>query len=189
MNFSKKDKKIFLSIFFITFTTFLTLFVSNFVLFQFILVLLTFWLLKVFGLSLEDIKLKKEFLFRSIILSIAGLFIFQVINLINFKTPEIDKGLLLPVIIANLLVAVKEEVWFRGILFKYFKERFKAKWVAIIITSLLFGFMHIIRHPPISIVKTSIFGFIQALVLVYGKNLTGPIVSHFAFNMMMYFIV
>ena len=91
---------------------------------------------------------------------------------------------LLTVFLFFLCIAVAEEVMFRGVLFRWIDERF-GLWPALIVSSLIFGFMHILQ--PNATVWSSLAIAIEAgLMLGAAYKWTGtlwlPIGIHWAWN-------
>lgn len=90
----------------------------------------------------------------------------------------------LTVFIFFLCIAVAEEVMFRGVLFRWIDERF-GLWPALIVSSAIFGFMHIMQ--PNATVWSSLAIAIEAgLLLGAAYKWTGtlwlPIGIHWAWN-------
>ncbi|SEQ89452.1 hypothetical protein SAMN05216188_106117 [Lentzea xinjiangensis] len=80
--------------------------------------------------------------------------------------------------------AVTEEVMFRGILFRIAEERL-GTWISLVLTGLLFGFVHILN--PAATLWSSLAiaveaGFMLAAAFVATRNLWVPIGVHFAWN-------
>jgi hypothetical protein len=85
---------------------------------------------------------------------------------------------------AGVLAAFAEELLFRGILFRW-TEEFAGSWAALVISSVLFGLVHI-ANPNSSLIATS-FIAIEAGVLLGGaymltRSLWAPIGLHAAWN-------
>jgi hypothetical protein len=85
---------------------------------------------------------------------------------------------------AGVLAGFAEELLFRGILFRW-TEEFAGSWAALVISSVLFGFVHI-ANPNSSLIATS-FIAIEAGVLLGGaymltRSLWAPIGLHAAWN-------
>ena len=80
-----------------------------------------------------------------------------------------------------ILTALVEEIIFRGYLFKKIMDVKNSKLLAIIVTALLFGFMHIVNGPNIIfIISPTIFGFIYGACRANLKNcsLLSLIIAH-----------
>ena len=85
---------------------------------------------------------------------------------------------------AMLMVATCEEVIFRGVIFRMIDDRFGI-WAAMIVSALIFGFMHIMN--PGATVLSSVFIAIEAGILLgaaykYTGTLWFPIGIHWAWN-------
>ena len=88
------------------------------------------------------------------------------------------------VLCSTFFVAVGEEVIFRGVIFRMLDERF-GLWIALLISSLLFGFGHIFGSN--ATILSSIFITIEAGVLLgvaykYFNSLWMPIGIHWSWN-------
>lgn len=82
------------------------------------------------------------------------------------------------------MVAVGEEVIFRGIFFRMIDERFNT-WVALLISALVFGFVHIVNPGATVWSSTAIAieaGIMLALAYKYSGSLWLPIGIHWAWN-------
>jgi membrane protease YdiL (CAAX protease family) len=92
---------------------------------------------------------------------------------------------LLPALIANALFpAVSEEIFFRGIVFRWI-ERFAGTWAGLIVSSALFGVAHLFN--PAATWTSTIFIAVEAGLLLGGvymltRNLWLPIGLHAAWN-------
>jgi CAAX protease family protein len=98
---------------------------------------------------------------------------------------EGDLGGLVPALIASAIFpAISEEMLFRGILFRWIEE-FGGSWMALIVSSILFGAAHAL-NPGSSIVATS-FIAVEAGLLLGGaymltRSLWFPMGIHAAWN-------
>lgn len=106
-------------------------------------------------------------------------------NILTMKSPA---DLITPVFLVGILAAVGEEVFFRGILQKFFIQMFKSAWPGIIFTGFLFSaihmqFMGFLPRMALGIVLGSLYWFSGSLYLA--------ILGHFIFNfitlLLMYF--
>ena len=82
------------------------------------------------------------------------------------------------------MVAVGEEIIFRGIFFRMIDERFNT-WVALLVSALVFGFVHIINPGATVWSSTAIAieaGIMLALAYKYSGSLWMPIGIHWAWN-------
>jgi len=60
-------------------------------------------------------------------------------------------------------IALAEEVFYRGFLFKYLLDINHSKWFAIIVSSLIFGLSHIVNGDVIQVFTTSLLGIFFCL--------------------------
>ena len=77
-------------------------------------------------------------------------------------------------------VALAEELIFRGYIFKKLLEIKNAKWVAIIISSVLFGLFHIFNGNIIQVFMTAFIGFLYCIFRekIKGCTLLSLIIAH-----------
>ena len=111
----------------------------------------------------------------TIILAIAGYLTF-----INFT---FNGSALLVEILFMLLVAFTEEILFRGYILNNLL-RSTNKWVALIITSVLFALFHS-TNPGVSVlavVNIFVAGFLLGINYIYTKNLWFAVLFHFSWN-------
>ncbi|HXB30193.1 MAG TPA: CPBP family intramembrane glutamic endopeptidase [Puia sp.] len=97
-------------------------------------------------------------------------------NILTMKSPA---DMIMPVFLVGILAAVGEEVFFRGILQKFFIQMFKSAWPGIIFTGFLFSaihmqFMGFLPRMALGIVLGSLYWFSGSLYL--------SILGHFIFN-------
>ena len=84
----------------------------------------------------------------------------------------------------GVVTAIYEEVLFRGILFRLIEEKL-GSYIALIISSLIFGFLHLITNDNGSLFAgfaISITSIILTAAYMYTRNLWFPIAIHFAWN-------
>lgn len=83
-----------------------------------------------------------------------------------------------------LLVAVCEEIIFRGVIYKCVEERFGMIW-ALVVSGLLFGFVHISNAGATVFSSVAIAieaGVMLGLAYSYGRSLWFPVGIHWAWN-------
>ncbi|MEG2295993.1 MAG: ABC transporter permease subunit/CPBP intramembrane protease, partial [Oscillospiraceae bacterium] len=90
----------------------------------------------------------------------------------------IIESLFLNLLIVAILPAICEEVLFRGVIYSSISSKCSPK-VAIVISSILFGIMHL---DPARIILTSILGIVFAYTLYYSKSIFIPILLHLINN-------
>lgn len=80
-------------------------------------------------------------------------------------------------------VAIIEEILVRGIIFRIIEEKL-GSYIALIISSLLFGILHLANaHSTIlSSICITTAGFLFGAIFIYTRNLWCPIALHFAWN-------
>lgn len=88
-------------------------------------------------------------------------------------------GVVLLVLIVGLGAPIIEEIFYRGLLQRSLIRRFGI-WPAVIVTSVLFAFMHgqLLQLPALAV-----FGFVAAVLAVRSGRLGSPIAAHVVFNM------
>jgi len=113
--------------------------------------------------------------------------LFDVYNIVG---PGGTQQLMTNLIAAAIVPGILEEVFFRGILFRWIEE-FAGSWVALLLTSALFGLAHI--HNPNATWFSSFAIAVEAGLLLGGaymltRNLWMPIGLHMAWNFTQGFI-
>lgn len=78
-----------------------------------------------------------------------------------------------------LLPAFAEEIVFRGILYRIFKDLLNRKRLAMFLSALIFSIFH---FQVLSFIPILIIGYLLAVLYERTNNLTAPIILHFAFN-------
>ena len=86
-------------------------------------------------------------------------------------------------LIYYLFVALYQEFMYRGYLLSYYMQEMPVWW-AVILTSLLFGLMHMINRSfnAMGMVNVILLGIMLGLLRLRGKNLWAPIGVHFLWN-------
>jgi len=104
-----------------------------------------------------------------------------------------DIDLYLSPISMLILVSVQpmaEEVFFRGFLFDKVRSH-GGDYLAVALTSVLFGIAHMSYSKPDVVISTIIMGFVLAVIVLKTKNLLTAIIAHTLFNfttLMLYII-
>jgi len=90
-----------------------------------------------------------------------------------------------------LAIALVEEIIFRGHIFKKLFDIKKNTWFAILISSALFGFFHILNFNPLQIIATATIGFAWCLFREKIKHCTllSLIVAHALHNALIHVVV
>jgi membrane protease YdiL (CAAX protease family) len=100
------------------------------------------------------------------------------------------QGILLSLIGIGVLVPIAEELFFRGLLYDWFRQKTPI-WAAVMITSLLFGLAH--YDSWIVMISTFIMGIALALAYEYSKSIWVSIFMHIFTNagsvLLMVFVV
>jgi uncharacterized protein len=104
-------------------------------------------------------------------------------NILTMKGPA---DLITPIFLVGVLAAIGEEVFFRGILQKFFIQIFKSAWPGIIFTGFIFSavhmqFMGFIPRMVLGVVLGSLYWFTGSLYL--------SILAHFIFNSISLFLM
>lgn len=134
----------------------------------------------------------KEFNYGIVIgalIMISGYLLLIIIDQISFKKVVFNPKEIILTILIFLIVAFVEEMLFRGYILRNLMISFN-KYVALIISSLLFSLMHGF-NPNINLF--SFFDLFLASILlglsyVYTKNLWFPIALHFSWNLFQSFL-
>jgi len=88
-------------------------------------------------------------------------------------------GLLINIFVIALLPAIGEELIFRGILIRLFKEWFKNMHVAIIVSAFLFSFIHFQFY---GFIPRMLLGVIFGYLLYWSGSILLPMLAHFINN-------
>ncbi|BDD16879.1 protease [Marivirga tractuosa] len=112
-----------------------------------------------------------------------GFLILLILGEINFQKFHFDPGELFLMLLLFIMVAIAEEVLFRGYVLKNFMLSFPP-FLALIISSLLFSLMHGFNPNTSFTGFTNLFlaGVLLGLPYLYRRNLMFPIALHFSWN-------
>lgn len=100
---------------------------------------------------------------------------------LQLNGPLLDRAAL--ILFAVLLAPFVEEMMFRLAGFRIFKRYPNIpKWAVILITSILFGLIHVLGDNLIQIVYYAGLGIILGIIYDKSKNIMVPIVVHMIFN-------
>lgn len=83
------------------------------------------------------------------------------------------------ILVIGIIGPVIEEIYFRGILFGWFRKYFKP-WVGIIVTSTIFGLLH--YKSVLTIIAAFVYGLMFSWLYEREKSLVYPIALHMAVN-------
>ena len=108
-------------------------------------------------------------------------------------SPTLDAGKAALAFADDLIVAVMEEILFRGFLFMFFLTLFQDKKngavYAILLSSIAFGAIHLVNifsNPPMAVLAqvgySFLLGIVLSLVYLGSGNFVLPILGHFLFN-------
>jgi membrane protease YdiL (CAAX protease family) len=87
------------------------------------------------------------------------------------------------------LSGLGQEVLFRGLILFSF-DRWKGWKVALLVSTILFGLIHLLRYPSISgIVLVSVIGGFWGWIALKTKNIIGTTIAHFLFNFLFAFML
>jgi len=164
--------------------------------------LLTFGLVILIGYKKSHKNFNEVFMFNNVSLNlwiaiIVFMFGFVILsseldNLLNYILPMpeflqdifssilANKYIILSIILAGIIPAFAEEMFFRGVILSGFKDNYSQK-KAIIISSLLFGIIHL---NPWQFVTAFIIGLISAWICLQIKSILPSIYMHLFNNML-----
>lgn len=106
----------------------------------------------------------------------------------QFRTPDVLIAAIVMVFVAKIQPALVEEVVFRGYLFQMISSRWNIR-VAVLLTSLLFGLLHLTSFDEtttwwMAIISTFLAGLIFAQAYMVRMSLWLPIGIHYAWHIM-----
>jgi uncharacterized protein len=104
-------------------------------------------------------------------------------NILTMKSPA---DLITPLFLVGVLAAVGEEVFFRGILQKFFIQIFKSAWPGIIFTGFIFSAIHM---QFMGFIPRMVLGIVLGSLYWYTGSLYLSILGHFIFNSVTLFLV
>ena len=107
--------------------------------------------------------------------------------------PALDAGKAALAFADDLVVAVMEEILFRGFLFMFFltlfQDKKKGAVYAILLSSIAFGVIHLVNifsNPPLAVLAqvgySFLLGVVLSLVYLGSENFVLPVLGHFLFN-------
>ena len=99
-------------------------------------------------------------------------------------------GVLLMGIIFPIVNAISEELVFRVILFEAIDAQ-AGKWIAALVTSILFGYIHMKGYPPgnIGALLAGIYGFSLACLRIQSKGIGLVIIAHIIADITIYCLI
>ena len=145
-----------------------------------VLGILIFLLMKMFKISNSDLGITKnnllECIKRNALLIAIFIIIIIILKIIGFD--KITPNETIWFYIFYILVSCPiQEFLYRGI-FGYFEKNSKYKYLWVIVSSLLYSFVHIIYKDSLTCILTFIIGIIWFLLYRKDYNLTGVCLSH-----------
>ena len=139
-----------------------------------------FILTKVFNIKNKDLGINKNNILKSIKRNLL-LIIVSIIIIIIFKLLHIDKynsnESIYFYIFYILISCPIQEFLYRGV-FGYFEKIYNNKYLWLIISSLLYSFIHIIYKDILTCILTFIIGIIWYILYRKDYNLVGVSISH-----------
>jgi membrane protease YdiL (CAAX protease family) len=150
------------------------------------------------GLGFHPISLKPEWIVVAVLVSFALLPVrgligaavewivrgnldsLQVRGNVLFAGAELSLGnFLIAMLTIGILVPIAEELYFRGLLFRWFQLRMRF-WPAVFLSSLLFGLAH---YDSLAVIISSfILGFANAIAMARTKSIWVSIIMHMITN-------
>lgn len=85
------------------------------------------------------------------------------------------------------LSGLGQEIIFRGLILFSF-ERWKGWKVALLVSTILFGPVHVLRYGILGIVLVSVIGGFWGWIALKTKNIIGTTIAHFLFNFLFAFM-
>ncbi len=126
--------------------------------------------------------------FAAIAMLGAGTLVLVAMKYLSFVDLQLDMVSLGSNLLLMLLVAFAEELFFRGYLLNNLMQSMN-KWLALIISALLFAFVHIgnpaAMDSVIPVIEVFIGGLMLGINYIYTKNLWFGIFLHFGWNFFM----
>jgi uncharacterized protein len=92
--------------------------------------------------------------------------------------PVPDVGQLLLAVVLVVVVAVSEEIIFRGYLLLRFSHLLRARWGAVVLSAVIFSIGHG-YEGGVGVVTVGVVGLVLALVYRWRQSLVAPMVMHF----------
>jgi membrane protease YdiL (CAAX protease family) len=86
------------------------------------------------------------------------------------------------------LSGLGQEIIFRGLILFSF-ERWKGWKVALLVSTVLFGPVHVLRYGILGIVLVSVVGGFWGWIALKTKNIVGTTIAHFLFNFLFAFML
>ncbi|MDR1682048.1 MAG: CPBP family intramembrane metalloprotease [Candidatus Symbiothrix sp.] len=124
---------------------------------------------------------KQLFFYVSGIIVLGVLTLF-VMNNFSFQfSLNFEKHLIVRYVKIIFLAAIFEEIIFRGITFEYLESKSTNKWIILLFTSLIFGFIHL---PGLFyFINAFIFAIFSGIIYLKERNLIYPIIMHSFYNL------
>ena len=153
------------------------------------IILITFYILTIIYLYkknyINEKSLSKKEYFP---LSILGISIATILNMIIFKLSPPTINISLPIIVSiistGIIGPIYEEILFRYLLYNKFKNKYSIK-KSILITTIIFSLIHL---SPIKIIYAFILGLIMNISYERHKSILAPILIHISANTIVIFL-
>ncbi len=133
------------------------------------------------GIGIPQNKLAfviKSFFWFSLLVLWIAIFIPFGIKILNDRTPA--------VIVSFLIGAIFEEIVFRGFMLRRLLKLYDNLPFAVILTSLLFGMIHVGPSQPLNFIYILIISVIYGLSYVDTNSLIAPILIHLIINVLLH---
>jgi len=142
--------------------------------------------------SLAEIGLTRKGLLPSLGNSLLLVLAFAVTRFIAADlrlSPDVSS---LEIVVFNLfrwaLSGLGQEIIFRGLILFSF-ERWKGWKVALLVSTVLFGPVHVLRYGILGIVLVGVIGGFWGWIALKTKNIVGTTIAHFLFNFLFAFLL
>jgi membrane protease YdiL (CAAX protease family) len=84
-------------------------------------------------------------------------------------------------VVLLIAVVIHEELWFRGLLLPYVRRATGSWWIAVAVTSLLFGLLHL-PQGFIGALQVAGLSVVLSLFFIHTRSLPAVMLGHFLFN-------
>lgn len=142
-----------------------------------------------FKLSISKKEIKKHFyiFLTTVIIMFLSVLLFDRENLLNLPLAN-PKLFLVFSITYPLFSAFGQEIIYRLFLFERYKEVFVKEYVLVLLSALVFSFVHIVYLSYLSLILTFIFGLYAALVYKSSRSVFLTSILHGLYGNYVFFI-